>query len=66
MVPFVPILPIISIVSCVFLMLNLPLRTWVYFSIWITIGALIYFIYSMKHSNLNGETNSKAHDKIAR
>ncbi|MGI8282387.1 amino acid permease [Bacillus mycoides] len=66
MVPFVPILPIISIVSCVLLMLNLPLRTWVYFSIWITIGALIYFIYSMKHSNLNEETNSKAHDKIAR
>ena len=66
MVPFVPMLPVISIVSCVFLMLNLPLRTWVYFSIWITIGVLIYFIYSMKHSNLNGETNSKVHDKIAK
>ncbi|MDF2086180.1 amino acid permease [Bacillus pseudomycoides] len=65
-VPFVPILPIISIICCVFLMLNLPLRTWVYFSIWITIGAVIYFIYSIKHSNLNEETISKAHDKMAR
>ncbi|PFV80099.1 amino acid permease [Bacillus sp. AFS059628] len=66
MVPFVPVLPSVSIVCCVFLMLNLPLRTWMYFSIWITIGAVIYFFYSIKHSNLNKETISKLHDKIAR
>ncbi|WP_242261294.1 amino acid permease [Bacillus cereus group sp. BfR-BA-01453] len=66
MVPFVPVLPSVSIVCCVFLMLNLPLRTWLYFSIWITIGAVIYFFYSIKHSNLNEETISKLHDKIAR
>ncbi|WP_276570351.1 amino acid permease C-terminal domain-containing protein, partial [Bacillus thuringiensis] len=51
---------------CLFLMLNLPLRTWMYFSIWITIGAVIYFFYSIKHSNLNEETISKLHNKIAR
>ncbi|PEU79061.1 amino acid permease [Bacillus cereus] len=66
MVPFVPVLPSVSIVCCLFLMLNLPLRTWVYFSIWITIGVVIYFLYSIKHSNLNEETISKLHDKIAR
>ncbi|WP_430622346.1 amino acid permease [Bacillus cereus] len=66
MVPFVPVLPSVSIVCCVFLMLILPLRTWMYFSIWITIGAVIYFFYSIKHSNLNEETISKLHDKIAR
>ncbi|PEJ07896.1 amino acid permease [Bacillus wiedmannii] len=66
MVPFVPVLPSVSIVCCVFLMLNLPLRTWMYFSIWITIGAVIYFLYSIKHSNLNEEKISKLHDKIAR
>ncbi|PEA49114.1 amino acid permease [Bacillus thuringiensis] len=66
MVPFVPVLPSVSIVCCLFLMLNLPLRTWMYFSIWITIGAVIYFFYSIKHSNLNEETISKLHDKIAR
>ncbi|MBJ8203650.1 amino acid permease [Bacillus cereus] len=66
MVPFVPVLPSVSIVFCVFLMLILPLRTWMYFSIWITIGAVIYFFYSIKHSNLNEETISKLHDKIAR
>ncbi|MBL3822977.1 MULTISPECIES: amino acid permease [Bacillus cereus group] len=66
MVPFVPVLPCVAIVCCVFLMLNLPLSTWVYFSIWITIGGVIYFLYSIKHSNLNEETISKLHDKIAR
>ncbi|MGE7426551.1 amino acid permease [Bacillus thuringiensis] len=66
MVPFVPVLPSVSIVCCLFLMLNLPLRTWMYFSIWITIGAVIYFFYSIKHSNLNEETISKLHNKIAR
>ncbi|WP_459500585.1 amino acid permease [Bacillus sp. C1] len=65
-VPFVPILPGISIVCCVFLMLNLPLRTWVYFGVWIAIGAVIYFLYSIKHSDLNEETISKERDKIAR
>ncbi len=58
-VPFVPILPIISIASCVFLMLNLPLRTWLYFCIWITIGVIIYFVYSIKHSNLNEKPISR-------
>jgi len=66
MVPFVPILPIISIASCVFLMFNLPLRTWLYFCIWITIGVIIYFVYSIKHSNLNEEAISKAKDKIVK
>ncbi|PGC45635.1 amino acid permease [Bacillus toyonensis] len=65
-VPFVPVLPSISIVCCVFLMLNLPIRTWLYFSIWIAMGAIIYFTYSIKNSNLNEEKTSKSYDKIAR
>ncbi|PES71940.1 amino acid permease [Bacillus cereus] len=64
--PFVPILPVISIICCVFFMLNLPLRTWVYFSIWITIGVALYFLYSIKHSDLNTGPISKAPDKMAR
>ena len=65
MVPFTCITKRFNCLLCV-LMLNLPLRTWMYFSIWITIGAVIYFVYSIKHSNLNEETISKLHDKIAR
>jgi APA family basic amino acid/polyamine antiporter len=55
MVPLVPVLPIISIVCCVFLMVNLPLTTWLYFGIWLAIGAIVYFAYSKKHSHLEKE-----------
>ena len=46
MVPLVPILPIISIACCLFLMVNLPLTTWIYFGIWLAIGVVVYFVYS--------------------
>jgi APA family basic amino acid/polyamine antiporter len=58
MVPLVPTLPIISIVCCLFLMLNLPLTTWVYFGIWLAIGVAVYFVYSKKHSHLTKEETS--------
>lgn len=51
-VPFVPVLPILSIVCCLFLMINLPGKTWLYFLIWIIVGAAVYFLYSYKHSLL--------------
>ncbi|PFU69003.1 amino acid permease C-terminal domain-containing protein, partial [Bacillus thuringiensis] len=46
-------LPIISITCCLFLMVNLPLKTWVYFGIWLFIGIIVYFMYSKRHSQLN-------------
>ncbi|MED0857434.1 amino acid permease, partial [Bacillus pseudomycoides] len=58
MVPLVPILPIISIVCCLFLMLNLPLTTWMYFGVWLAIGVVVYFVYSKKHSHLTKEESS--------
>ncbi len=45
-VPLVPWLPLISAVSCVFLMLSLPLQTWLLFGIWLVVGLAIYFFYS--------------------
>lgn len=47
-VPLVPVLPIISIACCLFLMINLPLTTWMYFSVWLAIGVCVYFAYSKK------------------
>lgn len=51
-VPFVPVLPILAIICCLFLMVNLPLKTWLYFTIWLIIGVIVYFLYSYKHSTL--------------
>ncbi|MFC5774859.1 amino acid permease [Ectobacillus antri] len=51
-VPFVPVLPIISVACCVFLMVNLPGTTWLYFSVWVLLGVIVYLGYSRKHSVL--------------
>ena len=34
------------------LMLSLPVLTWIRFFIWLGIGLLIYFLYSVRHSKL--------------
>jgi APA family basic amino acid/polyamine antiporter len=59
MVPLVPILPIISIACCLFLMVNLPLKTWMYFGAWLAIGVVVYFVYSKKHSHLKDDGSSQ-------
>lgn len=51
--PFVPLIPILAILSCGFLMVSLPFSTWIYFSIFIVLAIIFYFIYSIKNSNLN-------------
>jgi APA family basic amino acid/polyamine antiporter len=51
-VPWVPLFPILGVLFCAALMLSLPLETWVRFFVWLGIGMLIYFLYSVRHSKL--------------
>src|SRR5437762_1728926 len=51
-VPFVPVFPILGILLCLVLMLSLPVMTWIRFVVWLAIGLLIYFLYSVRHSKL--------------
>lgn len=51
-VPAVPWLPILSVAACCWLMLNLPVVTWVRFTIWMAVGLLVYFAYSHRKSLL--------------
>ena len=53
-VPFSPVLPWISAAICAYLMLTLPLETWIRFAIWMALGFLIYFVYGYKRSRLSG------------
>jgi len=47
-----PVIPILGIVSCLYLMLSLPVATWVRFLGWLNIGMLIYWFYGRVHSPL--------------
>jgi len=59
-VPFGPIFPVLGIVSCAYLMLSLPVLTWVRFLVWLDIGMVIYWSYGRTHSPLVNQAESKA------
>ncbi|UZO90179.1 amino acid permease [Lactiplantibacillus pentosus] len=50
--PWVPFVPIMSIICCIFLLINLKPVTWIRFVVWLAIGMVVYFSYSVKHSQL--------------
>jgi basic amino acid/polyamine antiporter, APA family len=50
--PLVPVLPIASVLASLWLMLNLQSTTWVRFGVWMVVGLVVYFAYSMRHSRL--------------
>jgi APA family basic amino acid/polyamine antiporter len=52
--PLVPLVPILSVLACLYLMLNLPVETWLRFLIWMVIGVALYFAYGMRHSRVSG------------
>ncbi len=53
--PLVPLVPILGIATCLFMMVFLPLDTWIRLIVWMLIGIVIYFGYSKKHSKLNND-----------
>jgi len=48
----IPVLPIFTAWLNLVFMLELPLKIWIYFIIWLFLGFLIYFSYGMHHSRL--------------
>jgi len=62
-VPMVPLFPLLGVLFCGALMLSLPILTWIRFFVWLVLGLLIYFLYSVRHSRLRqgidtGETEN--------
>lgn len=52
--PLVPVVPILGAGICLLQMYALPLDTWLRLIIWMAIGFIIYFTYSVRNSKLRG------------
>jgi APA family basic amino acid/polyamine antiporter len=50
--PLVPLIPILGILSAGYLMTQLERITWIVMIVWLLIGLVIYFTYSLKHSKV--------------
>lgn len=50
--PLVPLVPILGVLTCFAMMVGLPGDTWLRLFIWLAIGMVIYFAYSIKNSKL--------------
>jgi APA family basic amino acid/polyamine antiporter len=51
--PLVPLIPILGVVTCLFMMVFLPLDTWIRLIAWMMIGLDIYLVYGMRNGALN-------------
>jgi APA family basic amino acid/polyamine antiporter len=50
--PLVPVVPSLGVIFCLYLMLSLPVVTWIRFFVWMAIGFGIYFGYGRFHSRV--------------
>lgn len=64
--PLVPLVPILGIAVCLFMMVFLPMDTWIRLLVWMLIGMDIYLWYGAKHSHLGNGTSRRSGMRIAR
>lgn len=64
--PLVPLVPILGIAVCLFMMVFLPLDTWIRLILWMIIGLDVYLFYGMKHSVLNEGQFDKGSFRVVR
>ena len=64
--PMVPLVPLLGIITCLFMMVFLPMDTWIRLLVWMLIGLDIYLVYGAKHSMLGNGTDNRKGMKIAR
>lgn len=58
--PLVPLVPILGIITCLFMMIFLPIDTWIRLIVWMLIGLDVYMIYGSRYSHLHdGSANRK-------
>lgn len=64
--PLVPLVPILGIATCLFMMVFLPLDTWIRLLVWMMIGFDVYIYYGMRNSHLNkGKFTNKSYKTVS-
>jgi APA family basic amino acid/polyamine antiporter len=46
-------IPIMGVLMCSYMMVEIPLVSWIWFLVWMAVGLLIYFLYGYRNSKLN-------------
>jgi amino acid transporter len=46
------LIPVLGLVSCCYLLTGMAASNWIWFSIWLSVGLVVYFLYSRSHSKL--------------
>ena len=49
------LIPLLGLICCLYMMAELSVWNWIYFTLWLLLGLVIYFGYSQKNSHLNSE-----------
>jgi len=63
--PLVPVVPILGVITCLFMMVFLPLDTWIRLIVWMIIGFDVYLLYGIRHSGLS-DHSAATHSRSAR
>jgi amino acid transporter len=50
------LIPLLGLICCLYMMAELSIWNWIYFTCWLLIGLTIYFGFSRKNSKLNAKT----------
>ena len=53
------IIPILGVLSCMYLMIEIPSVSWLWFFVWMGLGLLIYFLYGYRNSKLHDTTSEE-------
>ena len=47
------LIPLLGLICCLYMMAELSIWNWIYFTCWLVIGLCVYFMYGFWNSNLN-------------
>lgn len=49
------LIPVLGALSCLYLLIEIPVKSWIWFFVWMGVGLLIYAFYGYKRSKLGNE-----------